>query len=211
VTVGLGGILLDNRVSAGEWTLPDSRIGIRTAPLLLLSRPEVQRELQLQQSEIVGARKTIDDLTRRAFVLRGKTGAAVIAERRTIDEAQLEWLSRNLTGNQLERLRQIELQWEGVGAMLSHPRIAESLKLTSEQRQALARVVTERNAARTRGSATPADEPAFNRKAQSLLSAPQRELWANLLGAPVNFAATAISARSRDDATQRAGFAGEKQ
>jgi hypothetical protein len=211
VVTPLAGILLDATGRAGEWTLPDNRLGIRTAPLLLLSRPEVDRELKLERSQILGARRMIDDLTRRAVALRGKTGAAVIAERRMIDEAQLQWLSRNLTGNQLERLRQIELQWEGAGAMLSRPRVAEYLRLTPEQRQGLARVVTERNAAKMRGLTAPADEPAFNERAQSLLSAAQRELWVNLLGAPVTFATTGVPARNRDQATQQAGFAREQR
>ncbi len=211
VVVGMGGLVHGRAGLAGEWTLPDSRLGIRTAPLLLLSRPDVQAELRLDQSQILGAHKTIDELTRRALALRGKTGAAVIAERRAIDEAQLDWLSKYLTGIQLERLRQIELQWEGVSAMLSRPTIADHLRLTPEQRQALARVIAERNAARARSATGPGNESAFNQKAQSVLSKTQQELWVSLLGAPVRFGTTAGPLRTRDDQTEKAGYSREQR
>ena len=100
----------------------------------------------------------INELTKRAAALRGKSGAAVMAERRAIDEAQVDWLAKNLTGNQLIRLRQIELQWEGASAMLSRPTVADYLKLTPEQRQTLVRMISERNAQRSAGR--PARGPA---------------------------------------------------
>ena len=99
------------------------------------------------------------------LTLRGKTGDAVVAERRAIDEAQLEWLSNNLTGNQLERLRQIELQWEGVAAMLSRPMVASYLKLTPEQQQTLARIIAERNRLRAQGRSAPQVEQTYHQKA----------------------------------------------
>jgi hypothetical protein len=203
-TVGLFGLLPGARGQEAGWILPDNRIGIRTAPLLLLSRPDVQADLQLERSQILSAQNAIEELTRRGAALRGKTGPAVIAERRRIDEAELEWLGKNLTGKQLIRLRQIEFQWEGSGAMLSHPRVADYLKLNPGQRQALARIISQRNAMRRRGTPAASDEPAFNQMVQTVLSESQRELWANLLGSPVRFAATSPPARSRDEATQRA-------
>ncbi len=180
VVVGLGWLILEPAGAAGEWSLPDSRQGIRTAPLLLLSRPDVQAELRLDQSQVLGAQNMINELTRRAQSLRGKTGAAVMAERRAIDEAEVEWLGKNLTRNQLERLRQIELQWEGASAILSRPTIADHLRLTPEQRQSLARIIAERNAARARPDSGPGNEPEFNRKAQSVLSQTQQEVWVEL-------------------------------
>lgn len=191
----------------GDWVLPDDRVGIRVAPLLLLSRPDIQADLRLEQSQILSARSAIEDLTRRGMALRGKNGPEVIAERRKIDEAQLEWLGKNLTSTQLIRLRQVEFQWEGAGAMLSHAKVAEYLKLTPEQRQSLARIIAERHAARTRGGPAASGEPAFNQKAQAILSPDQRELWANLLGTPVRFATATAPRRTRDPETQRAGHA----
>src|SRR5262249_39724786 len=155
---------------AGEWALPDARLGVRTAPLLLLSRPDVQVELRLEPAQIAQARGTIEELTRRAVTLKGKSGPAVVAERREIDEAQVDWLGRNLTGNQLIRLRQIELQWEGPSAMLSRPSVAEHLRLTAEQRQLLARMISQRNALRAQGKATK-DMAAFSQVTNEVLSA----------------------------------------
>jgi hypothetical protein len=196
---------------AGEWSLPDSRIGIRTAPLLLLSRPDVQADLRLEPVQISGIHDTINELTRRALALRGKTGPAVMTERRSIDEAQAEWLARNLSGNQLARLRQIELQWEGARAMLSRPTVADYLKLTLEQRQMLVRTFTHSNLQRNRGASTPHDEQAVNNAARSVLSKIQQELWANLLGTPCRFAMSSATPRTRDPAAQHAGHTLEKR
>jgi hypothetical protein len=196
---------------AGEWSLPDTRLGIRTAPLLLLSRPDVQADLRLEPVQITGIHDTINELTRRALALRGKTGVAVIAERRAIDEAQADWLARNLSGNQLARLRQIELQWEGARAMLSRPTVAEYLKLTPEQRQALVRTITQGNLQRSRGASAPQAEQAMSDAARSVLSKIQQDLWANLLGTPCRFAMSTVPPRSRDAAAQQAGHAQEKR
>ena len=196
---------------AGEWSLPDTRVGIRTAPLLLLSRPDVQADLRLEPVQISGIHDTINELTRRALALRGKTGPAVMTERRAIDEAQAEWLARNLSGNQLARLRQIELQWEGARAMLSRPTVADYLKLTPEQRQMLVRTITQSNLQRNRGASTPQDEQALSDAARSVLSKIQQELWANLLGTPCRFAMSSAVPRTRDPAAQHAGHTQEKR
>jgi hypothetical protein len=193
---------------AGEWILPDDRQGIRTAPLLLLSRPDVRADLRLDRTQILGAQNMINELTRRASALRGRTGAAVIGERRSIDEAQLDWLGKNLTGNQLQRLRQIELQWEGPAAMLSRPSVADHLKLTPEQRQRLARIVSEHAAGRKRGQSTAADEQSLQQQVRSILSPGQAGLWTLLLGTPVRFVATASPSPLRDPAVQQAGHGG---
>jgi hypothetical protein len=197
--------------TAGEWSLPDTRVGIRTAPLLLLSRPDVQTDLRLEPVQISGIHDTINELTRRALALRGKTGPAVMTERRAIDEAQAEWLAKNLSGNQLARLRQIELQWEGARAMLSRPTVAEYLKLTPEQRQTLARTITQSNLKRSRGASTPGDEQALRDAAGLVLSKIQQELWSNLLGTPCRFAMSSAAPHTRDAAAQQAGHAQEKR
>jgi hypothetical protein len=192
-------------VRAGEWSLPDTRVGIRTAPLLLLSRPDVQADLRLEPVQISGIHDTINGLTRRALALRGKSGPAVMTERRAIDEAQAEWLARNLSGNQLARLRQIELQWEGARAILSRPTVAEYLKLTPEQRQVLVRSISQANLQRSRGASTPQDEQALSDAARRVLSKVQQELWSNLLGTPCQFALSSAAPRTRDATAQQAG------
>jgi hypothetical protein len=188
---------------AGDWVLPESRLGIRTAPLLLLSRPDIQSDLQLDQRQIAGVHQTIETLTRRASALRGKSGGEAVAGRRAIDEAQLEWLTRNLTGNQLERLRQIELQWEGISAILSRPAVAEYLRLDPEQRQRLAGIIAERNRLRGRNEATAQTEAACQQRALSILNPTQQELWTNVLGKPLQMAATSSRPATRDNSAQR--------
>ncbi|QEH33679.1 hypothetical protein OJF2_21850 [Aquisphaera giovannonii] len=194
---------------AEDWSLPDSRIGTRTAPLLLLSRADVQAELRLGGEQVAGLRTIIADLTRRGLALRGKTGPAVVVERRAIDQAQLDWLGENLSRNQLDRLEQLEIQWEGPGAMLSRPRVAEYLRLTDEQRQSLAKVIAERNTALARDPASAGKESAsFHGRIMASLSASQQELWYRLLGTPLAFHQQPRAA-TRDDATQRAGHTTE--
>jgi hypothetical protein len=196
------------RASSAEWVLPDDRLGIRTAPLLLLSRADVQADLKLDRGQVLGAQNQINELTRRALALRGKTGAAVVADRRAIDEAQLEWLGKNLTGNQLERLWQIELQWEGASALLGRPMVAEYLRLTPEQQHSLAAIIAERNSLRSKGRFTHTDDQAFNRKASVVLSRSQQELLTKLLGAPFQFVASSAQPRTRDEATHPAIHSG---
>ncbi len=93
--------------------LPDNRLGIRTAPLLLLSRRDVQTDLQLSPPQAEAAEVAIRDLYVKANGLRGLKGDKVIAERRAIDEQQRQWIETNLSETQRKRIVQIDLQWEG--------------------------------------------------------------------------------------------------
>jgi hypothetical protein len=206
-----GVCLAQENARAGEWSLPDERLGIRTAPLLLLSRTDVQADLRLEPTQVAGVQVTIKELTRKASALRGQTGRGVIAARRAIDEVQADWLASNLSGNQLSRLRQIELQWEGAAAMLSRPAIADTLRLTEEQRQTLVRIMAETSSLRSAGPSAARDSQALNQMAQSILSGSQRELWASMLGTPCRFRLAAASGPTRDAATQRAGHAEDRR
>lgn len=177
------------RPSLGEdWSLPDARMGVRTAPILLLTRAEVQADLKLDETKIASARKTIDALTSRAQALRGKTGAAVIDERRAIDEAQAQWLRTNLSDEQLTRLGQIDIQWEGPSALVSRPVVAETLALTPTQLRALTKIVAERNARLAKGKPTPAEESEVRRKSMAVLSNPQLQAWNAMVGEHCRFA-----------------------
>ena len=91
--------------------------------------------------------------------------------------------------------------------MLSHARVADYLKLTPEQQQALANTSPSAMRSARAGDQAAGDEAEFNQKAQAVLSETQRELWANLLGAPVRFAAASGPAKTRDAQTQRAAHA----
>ena len=164
--------------------LPDERLGIRTAPLLLLSRPDVRADLGLSPEQGDKAESAIADLYVRAASIRGKKGSQAVAARRAIDEAQAVWFKGNLTAAQLVRLTQIDLQWEGPTALISRPVVADSLALTTDQRAALAKAVDERNAARALPRSSRADEEKLAKTALSLLDPTQKERWRSMLGNP---------------------------
>lgn len=185
-----------------DWTLPDARMGVRTAPILLLSRADVQADLKLDEVKIASAQKAIEGLTSRAQALRGKTGAAVINERRAIDEAQGEWLRTNLTDEQLTRLSQIDLQWEGPSALVSRSAVGETLALNPSQLRALTKIIAERNARIANGGTTPAEEARVRRETMAVLSNPQLQAWNAMIGEHCRFV---IAPPRADAAVETAG------
>src|SRR5947209_5792562 len=82
---------------AGPWSLPDESRGVRVAPLLLLSRPDVRDDLQLPAALSPEVDKAIVDLFEKAAALKGKTGEAAVAQRRLVDEGQKTWLEAHLS------------------------------------------------------------------------------------------------------------------
>jgi hypothetical protein len=166
----------------------DDRLGIRTAPILLLARPDVQLELGLDPTQISGARSTTARLLEKALSSRNQSGPAVEAERRRINQEMTHWLGQNLNAEQLDRLFQIDLQWEGVSAMLSRPLVTEYLKLTVQQRLAVSRILAaQRETRQVRGALTPREHEQFLRQALAVLSPGQKDLWDRLLGPPCRF------------------------
>ena len=116
------------------WQLPDDRMGVRTAPILLLSRDDVARDIGLTSDQRQKTWEKIADLGRRATDLKGRNDKEVNVLRRSIDQSQLDWLRTELKPVQLARLTQIDLQWEGPSAILSRPQVAEALHLTADQK-----------------------------------------------------------------------------
>jgi len=169
---------------AGRGPLPDERLGVRTAPLLLLSRPDVCADLGLNASQRDDAEAAITDLYVRAAALRGKVGEPAVAGRKQIDEAQRGWFEGHLTPKQLNRLVQIDLQWEGPSALLSRPVVADTLRLSDDQRVALKQAVAGRDAARVRGTSPGAADRALATQALSQLTPEQRARWRVMLGDP---------------------------
>jgi hypothetical protein len=166
-------------------TVPDELFNRRTAPLLLLSRPDIRADLGLTAKQVADADAAISYLHDRAAELRGKTGPQAIAARRAVDEAQRDWFVANLTPEQRDRLIQIDLQWEGHSALVSRPVVADALGLSNEQRAALKRAVEARDAARAAGrSGQSTDEQVLVRQALSVLTPAQRERWWAMLGRP---------------------------
>lgn len=195
------------RSDAGEWSLPDSRMGIRTAPLLLLTRPDVQSDLGLEPAQAASLHKTLDELSQRAQSLRGKSGGEVVAERRAIDDAQSQWLTANLSEPQLKRLSQIDLQWEGSSALVSRSTVADMLKLTGNQVRELTRLIADRNARIIKNGFNPAEETAVRRQALAILTNPQLQAWNGILGERCRFTATASPEPVVDPAARQAGHA----
>jgi hypothetical protein len=169
----------------GEEPLPDDRLGTRIAPLLLLTRPDVQADLGLTPEQVVAASKAVESLYLQAGALRGKPDAPdVVAARRAIDQAQTDWIQTQLSVEQQTRLLQVDLQWEGPAALLSRPIVAEALGLDSSQRRALAEAVI--RARRVTPATGPRAEDARHlaESALSILTDEQQARWRAMLGRP---------------------------
>lgn len=207
VVVGFGLVLavFTGRVDAGDWSLPDGRMGIRTAPLLLLTRADVQSDLELGAAQVAAVHKTIDELSERAAALRGKTGAEVVAERRAIDDAQARWLTTNLSELQLNRLSQIDLQWEGSSALVSRPVVADMLKLSSAQVRQLTQLFADRHGRLLKDGFNPVEEAALRRQSLAILTNPQLQAWNGMLGERCAFVTAAASEPPADPAATQAG------
>lgn len=164
--------------------LPDERLGIRTAPLLLLSRADVRADLGLSVEQSAKAETALADLYVRGTAIRGQKGARAVAARRAIDEAEAVWFKDNLTASQRVRMTQIDLQWEGPSALIGRPVVADTLTLTTDQRAALAKAVDERDAVRAVRKSPGAEEEKLAKTALSLLDPTQKERWRLMLGHP---------------------------
>ena len=180
------------------WNLPDASRGARVAPILLLSRPEIQAELHMKPDQVSDVARVIADARHKAIQLRGRTDAAAVDLRRGVDEEQRAWLETKLTEDQVERLSEIDLRWEGVAAIATRPGVAESLALSSDQKATLGRAVIERNAHRGRPLERERDPAAaerhFTQQVWSTLTDGQRKRWERMLGRPLALTASAASA-----------------
>jgi hypothetical protein len=169
---------------ADEPEYPASRLGVRTAPLLLLSRADVRSELGLTAEQTASAKRTIRDLHVRAQALRGMSGPEIVAARGAIDQAMQEWIDTHLSAEQRTRLAQIDLQWEGPAALDSRPALADALALSPAQRRALTQAVTDRERRRRHQDPKPDDERLLAQRALAILAPEQQERWKAMLGRP---------------------------
>jgi hypothetical protein len=176
----------------------DDRLGIRTVPLYLLMRADVQADLKLDPNQVSDSNRAAAVLHAKALGLKGKVGAGIVAARRAVDESQSQWLSAHLTPQQLERLGQIDLQWEGAAAMLNRPVVAEYLSLTPQQRARLAQLIADGRRQRPQIPWTPEEHTNLTRQAISVLSDRQKEQWIQVLGPPCRFLITAPSPEAAD-------------
>jgi hypothetical protein len=179
--------------------LPDNRLGSRTAPILLLTRSEVQADLGLSADQVNSAQAEIVQLRNKAVQLRGKRGTEAAAARRQVDEEELKWLNTNLSAEQSERLRQLDLQWEGPASLVNRPNLGEYLRLTAEQRQTISQVLS---AQATKPAADPAQARSLlEQEIARTMTEGQRALWKALLGKPCSFT-TATPAPNSDAAPE---------
>jgi hypothetical protein len=168
----------------GPPPLPDDRLGVRTAPLFLLSRLDVRAAVALDENQTREAEKELNRLFGQAVALRGKSGPEIEAGRKAIDAAEEQWLKTWLNESQRKRLVQVDLQWEGFSALTSRPVIADHLALTAEQRDGLARAIAERDRRRKEGADHRTSESQLAQQALQILTPEQRGLWRNMLGDP---------------------------
>jgi hypothetical protein len=174
---------------AQEPGVPDRRLGVRTAPMLLLTRTDVQVDIGLSDEHARSLARVVSDLHARASAIRGKPDAEVLAERRAIDEAQRLWLETHLSEEQRGRLLQIDLQWEGPSAVLTRPWVADWIDLSPAQRRELAKQIARHRGERDRqGTAEAApDERPLAERVLAELSPEQRSRWRMLMGRPLVF------------------------
>ena len=178
----------------GGWALPDESRGARVAPILLLSRPEVRADLRLRPDQAADVDRVIADIFRKAAQVKGRTDAAAVELRRAVDDEQRLWLETKLTEDQVGRLGEIDLRWEGIAA-ITRPALAETLSLSDDQRARLARAVADRKAQRAlppeRRRDPAAAERHFAQQAEAILNDGQRRKWERMLGRPVAAATAA--------------------
>lgn len=171
-----------------DWAaMTDGRFGMPVAPIYLLLRPDVQRDLQLNPRQVAGAQDLVGRLVDRLLNLKHKAGqAAIKAEQREIDEQMAAWFRHELSEAQLERLTQINLQWENASA-LRLSAVAEFLALGEGQRLKIHHLLAERDQRWIKKTLKPGEFDRFSREAIGLLTLHQKEQWENLLGPPCRF------------------------
>ncbi len=171
---------------AETWTLPDWSRGFRFAPILLLSRADVQADLRMKPDQVADAARVIADTRRKGASLTRQSGQDVVERRRAVDEEQRTWLETKLTEDQVERLTQIDLQWEGVAAIATRPAVGEALSLSEAQKAAVGRALAERNQQRRKPDDRKRDpaaiENSFIEQVWATLNDGQKRRWEKMLG-----------------------------
>jgi hypothetical protein len=180
IMLGLGLFGLGRPARGGEPL--DDRLGARTVPIFLLTRTDIQADLKLDAKQVEICGRAAVALQHRALLLRGRKDAGAAAARRVVDQEMSLLLSDNLTPDQLARLDQIDLQWEGAAAMLTRPFLDDSLNLTPEQKKKVTECISAGNAERARGALTYEDHVDQTRKAIAILDERQRKVWIHVLG-----------------------------
>jgi hypothetical protein len=190
------GVLTPACCLAAPPALTDDRLGIGTAPLLLLSRPDVRAEIGLDADQGADADRALSALYEQAVALRGQRGPDADNRKRAIDDAGEEWLQSRLSESQRKRFSQLDLQWEGASALIRRPVVADHLGLTADQRTRLAEAIAVRNRRRAAGDDLWECERRLFEQARALLSAEQQERWRAMLGPPFQFVRKTLDPRT---------------
>ncbi|GAC1470399.1 MAG: hypothetical protein NVSMB9_15480 [Isosphaeraceae bacterium] len=183
-------LLMHAKSSGGEpntsarQPLPDERLGLRTAPILLLSRPDVREDLGLGTTLAEDAERALADLYIRARALKGQKGDRAVAARKAVDDAQRAWIDAHLSPEQRTRLSQIDLQWEGPSALVSRAVISDTLELSPAQSASLREAIKVRDLKRSRGGDPVSEEQVLARQALAQLTPAQKARWHAMLGPP---------------------------
>jgi hypothetical protein len=172
---------------AGPPPLTDDRLGIGTAPLLLLSRSDVRAEVGLDASQAADADRTLNELYQQALALKGQHGQEERNRKRAIDEAGEQWLQTKLTEAQRKRFSQLDLQWEGASALIKRPVLTDHLRLTPEQHARLSEAIAARDRRRASGADHWQCERELFLQTRAMLTTEQRQRWRAMLGPPFSF------------------------
>jgi hypothetical protein len=167
---------------AGPPPLTDDRRWIGTAPLLLLSRPDVRAEIGLDATQAADADRTLDELYQQALALKGRQGQEELNRKRAIDEAGELWLQNKLSEAQRKRFSQLDLQWEGASALIKRPVLVDHLHLTAEQHARLSEAIVTRNRNRAAGADLWECERQLLEQARAILTPEQSRRWFAMLG-----------------------------
>jgi hypothetical protein len=185
-TAALGLIAWGATAPARAGGVPDSRRGLRVAPLLLLTRVDVRDELKLTPEQTADAERIISDVIDKGLSIVGKHDASAMTVRESIDHTSRTWLVERLSASQRTRLLQLDLQWEGPSSVM-RPMVAASLELTPEQTARLSRAIAARNKNRNDGPPISPDESRLKATVLTTLSATQRETWQAMVGPEFSF------------------------
>ncbi len=182
------------------------RGGFMGGPAALLSNKSVQKELKLDegQSEKIGKlAQDIREKQREAFSglqdlsqeeRRAKMGETM----RTLNAEVDKSLAEVLKAEQLKRYHEIGHQIRGAGAF-TDPKVAESLKLTEEQKSSIRTLLTDQQSAMREIFPTLQDDreagmkkiqalqKETKEKALAVLTADQKKTWETMVGAPFEF------------------------
>jgi hypothetical protein len=183
--LGAGGGAENPPTNGVAWQ--DEYFGMPIAPIWLLVRPDVQRDLQLNPRQIAGARDLLARLLERGLSAKKKPPDAARAEKLAIDEEMAAWFRHELAPAQVERLTQINFQWEGASA-LRRTVVAEYLVLGDPQRFRIEHLLSERDKKRAGRILAPGEFDKLSRQALDVLTPIQTEQWKELLGPPCRFA-----------------------